>query len=127
MYIMMKSDEVIITIRHTDSRKEDTVPRKAKEKTTRFSATIPEATSEAMQELADKYGISVAAILRIFLERGLTLEAVFENGGEVFVRSPDGKVYPLGDDRPHQPSHLLAANEWAKLLKSPDSSETEQE
>ena len=68
-----------------------------KERASRMSLTMSPATKQALEMLADEHGVSVAAIMKLFLERGLTEEAIVSRGGRIIAQSSDGREYVLVD------------------------------
>ncbi len=68
-----------------------------KERASRMSLTMSAATKQALEMLAEEHGVSVASIMKLFLERGLTEEAIVAKGGRIVAQSPDGREYILVD------------------------------
>lgn len=60
-------------------------------KKSRISLTLPESTKQLIAQLAKKYGVSASQLMQTLIERGLTIEALAGNGGELIFKTPDDR------------------------------------
>ncbi|NOT58869.1 MAG: hypothetical protein HOP19_01455 [Acidobacteria bacterium] len=71
----------------------------AKEKSSRVTATLLTSTKQALEKLANQYKMSMSAFVQMMVERGVFIEAVIEAGGEIFIRTKDGKELPIANPK----------------------------
>jgi hypothetical protein len=65
--------------------------------TVRITITMPNTTKSAIDELADRMGISESSAAQHLLKIGLTVEAVAFDGGNVIAHTSDGGEHILAD------------------------------
>lgn len=65
----------------------------------RFSVTVSAEVARSLKQVAAAMGITTAALVRGFLERGLLIEAVMQSGGIVIARTSNGAEFVLEKDR----------------------------
>lgn len=54
---------------------------------------------EAIQQLAEEWGVSYTEVANLMFERGMTIEGLRKAGYEILARKAD-KELPFNDDRP---------------------------
>lgn len=63
----------------------------------RISASVPNATKQAIENLAADQDVSAGEVIRTLLGRGLVMEAFIQRGGQVYGRDADGNETLLAD------------------------------
>ena len=84
--------------------------RIAKGETKRLSTSVPEETADAVDAFAAHKNVSKSQATKLLIERGLNIELMTEDGGEILYRAPDGEtsvIYRPGVDHIDDPQRIL--------------------
>lgn len=63
----------------------------------RLTISLPIATKKALEDLAEAKGITISAATKQVLAKGLVVEAVVGDGGEVIFKDQNGEGYVLSN------------------------------
>jgi hypothetical protein len=63
------------------------------------SVRFPQATMDALEEIARERGKNVNWVINMLLERGLVIEGVVTLGGKVIAVDPSGEAHIIADNR----------------------------
>ena len=58
----------------------------------RLTFSVPEETNDSLVALAEEWGLSKSQVIKLLLERGLNIELLTREGGEILYRHPAGKL-----------------------------------
>lgn len=71
------------------------------EKSSRISVTLPESVRKVITALAEQAGVSESTIIQTFVTRGLTIESIVQSGGDVVLKTADGREIPIATKYGH--------------------------